>query len=96
MRSWLREVFEDGFWSGVRYLLFYSWAYARIMRVLHHHGWHRVRVSYMPDGTLHRCHWCGLTQFTPLQVHQNALNAAIRQQLDAVPIGGWQPTNLTP
>ncbi len=84
MRDWLRETFEDGFWSGVRYILFYSWAYARIMRFMHRHGWHRVKVSYLPDGTMHWCHWCGLRQFTPLQDYQNISNALLRQQVEAV------------
>jgi len=90
MRDWLRETFEDGFWSGVRYILFYGWAYARIMRFLHRHGWHKVKVMCLPDGTVHRCDWCGLTQFTPLQVYQDDINAAMRQQLNVVALQNQQ------
>ena len=83
MRNWFRETFEDGFWSGVRFLLFYSWAYGRVMRFLHRHGWHHVKLSYLPDGVMHRCHWCGLQQFVPIQVYQSEANATIRLMLDA-------------
>lgn len=63
MRDAIREIFEDGFWGGVRYLLFYSWLYPRLMRLAHRHGWHRVKRigPLMPGGGyLSKCEWCGL------------------------------------
>lgn len=59
------EIFEDGVWNGIKYLLFWKPIYPRLSRLMHRFHIHYMPVSHMPDGTLHWCHWCGARHFEP-------------------------------
>jgi len=46
----------------MKYWLWYSWAYRPLMRFLHRHNWHHMKVCHIEGDVTDWCEWCGIRQ----------------------------------